>query len=139
MATKLQANWTAVGWNSVVFTKVDGLSFDYGGSLEEYSGDLDRFPTVLTNLMSRPTAKLDCSDVGAMMLLTVGVASTLAATHKDAKIVSGGDVVYAMANAVLANVSAQGDHAKYGSASASFQAFSSDGTTNPLTLTYTGG
>ncbi len=140
-ATKMQANWSPVAWNSNTFTKVDSVTFDDEGQIEEYAGDADQYATVMCALMNKVTASLKSSDPGNVMLLKadIGLSSSLTATHKDAKLAVGGDVAYTLANAVLRKVATEGQHGKYGTATADFLAFSSDGTTNPLSLTYTGG
>ena len=140
-ATKAQANWGTVAWNSITFTKVDSMTFSVDGKIEEYAGDLDEYATLMVALMTSVHATLKSTDPGNIMMLKadIGTGASLTATHKDAKLDTSGDIAYTLANAVLEKTDTEGSHAKYGTASASWRAFSSDGTTNPLTLTYTGG
>jgi hypothetical protein len=134
-ATKLQANWTSVSHGGTAITRVQNVSFSQGGSLASYDADGDRFPTVIVNLLSKPKATLVSGDPAALMAISPGTVAAFSATHKDAKVAAGGDILYVLANAVAENVDTSGAHAQFGSASISFQAFSSDGTTNPLSFT----
>jgi hypothetical protein len=135
-ATNLQANWSPVSWNSVTFTKVQDCSFDWGGSLDAYSGDADRFDTVLTAFMTRPTGSITSGNTYQLMNLgPPGVAtSSLIAVHLDAKLVASFGVQYTLANATFENARSNGPHGTWGTATASFKSFSSDGTTAPLSL-----
>jgi hypothetical protein len=107
MATGLQLNWTAVGFTPsggslTTITRVTSVGIGTGGQLLPFSGDNDRFPTVI---------------------------------HKDARGATNGDIVYTLINAVVASPDANGPHGSYGSGTISWQAFSSDGSTNPLSFT----
>ena len=64
-----------------------------------------------------------------------GTSASFSATHKDAKGATGGDILYVMANAVAENVETSGSHAEFGYTTQQLLAFSSDGTTNPLSFT----
>ena len=64
-----------------------------------------------------------------------GTSASFSATHKNAMGATGGDILYVMADAVAKNVETSGSHAEFGSATMQLLAFSSDGTTNPLSFT----
>jgi hypothetical protein len=134
-ATKLQANWAAVSHGSTPITRVTSVTFAQGGSLQEFAGDTDRYPTALVNLMNKPSASVTTADIAAVMAIAPGTTAILNATHKDANLASGGDIVYALANATLETVDASGPFGAYGTATARFRAFSIDGSTNPLSFT----
>lgn len=136
-ATKLQANWTAVAFASQSITRVTSCTFAQGGQLAEFAADDDRFPTVLANLMSRPTASITSGDVGTLMAVAPGTVGTLTATHADALRASGGAVVYVLSNAVSENAQDSGPFGQFGTATLNFRAFSDDGSTNPLAFTRT--
>lgn len=133
-ATKLQANWTAVQHGSTTITRVSNVSFDYGGSISMYSGDDNVFDVVAVNLMNKPKATVTSEDPAALIGLGIGAVGTFTATHKDAKAAVGGAIVYTMLNSVVENVSAGGAHAQFGSGSLSLVAYSSDGSTPPLSI-----
>ena len=134
-ATKLQANWTGVQHGSTNITRVNSVSISAGGSLETYSGDTDVFDTVVVNLMNKPTARVVSADTATIMGFAPGTTGSFSATHKDAKKQSGGDILYVLANAVVETAETNGDHGQFGTATLSLIAYSSDGTTNPLSFT----
>lgn len=136
-ATKLQANWTAVTHGSTTITRVSAVTFSKGGSISLYSGDDNIYDVVGVNLMNKPKATVTCEDPAVLMGFGIGDTGSFTATHKDAKGAAGGAIVYTMANAIVENVDAGGQHAQFGSGSLSLVAFSSDGTTNPLSFTRT--
>jgi hypothetical protein len=134
-ATKIQANWTAVSFASTPISRVSQVSFTQGGSLAAYSADGDHFPTVVVNLMNKPRASVTSADAAALMSIAPGATGTFSATHKDARGEVGGDILYVLANAVAENAETSGAHGQFGSAKLNLMAFSTDGTTNPLSFT----
>jgi hypothetical protein len=134
-ATKLQANWSTVSHGATTITRVTSVSFNQGGSTQSYSGDTDHFPTVIVNLMSSPTASVTSADPAILMGIAPGTTATFSATHKDAKAATGGDILYTLINAVAETAQTSGSHAAFGTGSLSLKAYSSDGTTNPLSFT----
>jgi hypothetical protein len=134
-ATKLQANWSPVTHGSLTIDRVTQMSFSQGGSLQSFSADGDHYPTVVTNLMSKPTASVTSGNAAVLMGLAPGTVATLSATHKDAKGGGGGDILYVLINAVFENAQTSGAHNAFGTASGNFWSFSSDGVTNPLSFT----
>ncbi|WP_165072119.1 hypothetical protein [Paludisphaera rhizosphaerae] len=134
-ASKAQANWTAVQFNSVALTRITNVSFDKGGSLTPVQGDTDVFPTLLVSLGQNPSASVTSLDPASLMAIAPGTTGTFTATHKDAAKQTAGDIVYVMANAVAETGGTTGQNAAIGTATQSFKAYSSDGTTNPLSFT----
>lgn len=134
-ASKIQLNWTGVAHGVTSITKVSSVSFSQGGALLEFSGDTDKFSTVVVNGVAKPTATITTADIGTVMGISPGTTASLTATHKDAKLASGGDILYTLSNAVAQNVTANGPFNQFGSATATFMAYSSDGSTNPLAFT----
>jgi hypothetical protein len=140
MATGLQLNWTAVGFTPsggslTTITRVTSVGIGTGGQLLPFSGDNDRFPTVIANVMNMPGASVTTGNIAQIMALSPGTRGTFTATHKDARGATNGDIVYTLINAVVASPDANGPHGSYGSGTVSWQAFSSDGSTNPLSFT----
>jgi hypothetical protein len=86
-------------------------------------------------LMSKPRASVTSADTATLMGMAPGNTSSFSATHKDAQGITGGDILYVMANAVVENVETSGAHGQFGSATMGMVAYSSDGTTNPLSFT----
>lgn len=138
--TGLQLNWTAVGFTPsggslTTFTRVTNVAITTGGSLIPFAGDNDRFPTVLANAMNMPAVTVTTGNIGQAFGFSPGQRGTWTGTHKDARGASGGDIVYTLVNATVANNDASGPHGNYGSGNIGWQAFSSDGSTNPLSFT----
>jgi hypothetical protein len=134
-ATKLQLNWLTVAHGATAITRVTSVNFSQGGTLIEYAGDNDKFSTVIVNGVGKPTASVTSADAAVLMGIASGTTATLTATHKDAKLASGGDILYSLVNAVAQNATTTGAFNQFGSATLSFMAYSSDGSTNPLSFT----
>ena len=133
-ATALQLNWTNVSHNAVALTRVTSVMFDQGGELIEFSGDDNRYPVVLARNISRPKASITGGDVAGLMNILAGQSGTLLATQKDALGQSGGDVLWTLANAVHESSQDSGQWGQFATATASFRAYSADGSTNPLSF-----
>lgn len=138
-ATGLQLNISSatyvVGNSTTTFTKVTGANLDFGGQLLKFSGDNDRFPTVIANHMNMPRVTLTGGNVAQFAGIAAGTTGTLSFTHADAKGASGGAIVYTVSNAVAGETSANGPHSQFGTGSITFEAYSSDGSTNPVSFT----
>ena len=135
--SKANINWTAVSHGSTAITRVTAGSFGQGGSLIKFKGDVDNYPTIIAAVDNEPHASFTTADVGTLFGIVPGTTGTLIATLNDAKLVSLGAVAFAMSNAVFENADAQGQHAQFASVTGTWQAFSSDGSTNPLAFTRT--
>ncbi len=135
MPTKAQINWTGVTWNSTAITRVTNASIGQGGQLIKFKADTDLYPTIIANVNNEPHFSVTTADVGTLMGFVPGTSSTLQATLNDAKGASGGAVAFVMANAVFENADTQAAHAAFGSVSGTWQAYSTDGQTNPLSFT----
>ena len=134
-ATKVQANWANVAHANTTITRVTQVSVNQGGALVEFAADTDHYPTVLANLMSKPSMNITSADAGTLMGIAPGTVGTATATHKDIKNASGGDIIYQLSNAVSENAQTSGSFSQPGTASLNLRAYSSDGTTNPLSFT----
>ena len=134
-ATRAQINWTAVSWNSTNITRVTTASVGLGGQLIKFKGDTDLFPTIIANVNNEPHFSITSADVGTLMGFVPGASGTLDATLNDAKQAVGGAVNFAMINAVFENADTQAAHAQFGTVTGTWQAYSSDGVTNPLSFT----
>jgi hypothetical protein len=133
-ATKRNINWSSVTFASSTLTGVTNATVGQGGSLLKFKGDIDVFPTLVVMVDQEPHVSVTSADVGLVMGFTPGQTSTLTLTHKDAKTATGGDVIFTMINAVFENADDSGAHAQVGSVTATWQGYSSDGQTNPLSF-----
>ena len=138
-ATKTQINWTAVSWNSTLITRVTAGMFGRGGRLIKFKGDTDIYPSVVANVDNEPHASFTTADVGTIMGFIPGTGETgglgLAATLNDANAQVGGAVNFTLANAVFENADTNAQHAQFATVTGTWQAYASDGQTNPLTFT----
>jgi hypothetical protein len=133
-ATKLQMNWSAVSFAATPITKVNSVQVSNGGSLESYSADADQYPTVILHSMSKPRVSLTSGDIGNLRGFAEGATGTFLATHKDAKLQTGGDLLYTVINAVIENIEGSGSHAQIGSGTMTMLAYSADGITPPISI-----
>jgi hypothetical protein len=134
-ATRAQINWASVTFGSTAITRITAGGFGQGGKLIRFKGDTDVYSTVIANVTNEPSATFMTADVGTMMGIAPGTTNTLTATLNDAKGATGGAVVFAMINAVFENADTKAQHAQFGTVTGTWQAFSSDGLTNPLSFT----
>ena len=138
--TKAQLNWTSVSFTPAngsltSITRVTAAMFGQGGQLITFKGDTDAYPTIIAAPTTAPHCSITTADVGTMMGFTPGTGGAIAATLEDAKGATGGAVVFALANAVFENADTQAQHAQFGTVTGTWQAYSTDGSTNPLSFT----
>lgn len=133
-ATRAQLNWANVSFGSTSITRVTNGSFSQGGKLLKFSGDTDVFTTIIANVSNEPSASFTTADVGTIMGIAPGTTNTLSATLNDAKGATGGAVVFTLINAVFENADTTAAHAQLGSVIGTWQAYSSDGVTSPLSF-----
>jgi hypothetical protein len=139
--SKLQANWSSVSFlptnpsaSSIPFDGVTNVKIDLGGDVMTFKADADIFDIMCASLTRKPTCSIALADYYAMMSLISGVIGTLAATHNDARLATGGAIVYTITSAVFENCSASGDHAAWGAGAANFKTVTTDGMTPPVGL-----
>lgn len=133
--TDRQMNWTAVSHATVPITGVTSVRFSQGGKLTVASADADKFPTLAVAAMNNPVASVDVINPAAVMAIAPGTSGPFTATHNDAKMATGGGVVYVLDPAVAENADTAGTHAAIGTGSINFVGISADGSTNPLSFT----
>lgn len=134
-ASKHQMNWTSVSFAANPITRVTQVRFSQGGKVVTAAADDDQGPSLAVVPSQQPTATVDSYDVAVLMGIAPGTTGAFAATHKDAKKASGGDILYELDPAVAENADAGGSYAQFGSASINFVGIFSDGETNPLSFT----
>ena len=133
-ATKVNVNWAAVSFGTTSITRVTSAMFGMGGSLLKFKGDTDLYPTVIANVNNEPHASVTTADVGTIFGFAPGNTGTLIGTLNDAKGAASGAVDFTLVNAVFENADAQGQHAQWGTVTGTWQAYSSDGSTPPLSI-----
>lgn len=131
-ATGVQMNWTSVSYASTSITRVTSITFDAGGEIEEFEGDNNIYPVVIARKIFRPSCNIVSGD--AASLFGLGGPGTILATQPDAFGATGGAINWSMLNAVHVNTTDSGSWGTMATATATFRAYSSDGTTPPLTI-----
>jgi hypothetical protein len=134
-ATKAQINWASVTHGSTAITRITAGGFGQGGKLLRFKGDTDIYSTIIANVNNEPHAAFTTADVGTVMGIVPGTTNTLSATLNDARSATGGAVIFTMINAVFENADTSAQHGQFGTVTGTWQAFSSDGVTNPLSFT----
>jgi hypothetical protein len=141
--TTLYMNWTQVqftptGGSALVINRVSNVEINPGGQLHAYSGDANRYKVAVFNYMNEPHLTVHSENIGVLTSLSPGAVGAVQAVLNDPKngdSAGSGAIKYVLANAVLENNPTGGRHMQYATGSASFRAFSSDGTTSPLSAT----
>lgn len=140
-ATGRQMNWTAVSFGSspspTAINGVNEVRVDPGGALKTYSGDTDKFPTTIVSDTQNPKVTVTTANVAIAQGFNCGTIGTVSATFQDAKLATGGAIVYTASNAVVENSEGGGAHQEFGEATISFLCYSSDGVTSPIAFTRT--
>jgi hypothetical protein len=133
-ASNLQLNWSSVEYASTPLVRVTSVTFSLGGELIEFAGDNNRYPVIIANSFNRPRCSITSGDVAGLMLLQPGSSGTITATQADALAATGGAINWQMSNAVHQNTDDTGRWGHFATATATFRAYSTDGTTPPLSI-----
>ena len=140
ISTKRQMNWTGVsftpvGGTTTTLTGVTSVRIENGGSLAKFSGDGDRYATTIVTDLAELSVTVQAADLADLRANPVGTVGTFTATHNDARNGTGsGAITYTVSNAVIAADAVQGAHRQFGQGVLTLVAYSSDGTTNPLSM-----
>src|SRR5262245_14722150 len=134
-ATKLQANWDVVKHGTTVIQRVTSVNFTLTGTATKFAGDTARFETHAAVLMTRVTASVVSADIATLIGIVPGTMAAFLATHKDANLAAGGDILYTLSNAIWESCNATGAFGAFGSATGNMSGLSPDGQTNPLAFT----
>lgn len=138
-ATGLQVNWS-----NVAFTPAAGVALPIDRVTQvavanrpeniRFKGDAATYDQVIVNVNNTPSVTVTSGNIGALLALPVNTTGTWTGTHLDARGETGGDIVYEM-DCLCAGVETTGAHGAFGSGTATFEGFSSDGVTSPLAFT----
>ncbi len=139
-ATNRFMNWSGVSFTPVNgsatnITGVTSVTVESGGSMARFAGDGDRYVTTMVNDFNDPVLTVHAADLGSLQANPVGTVGTFIATHNDAKNGSGaGAVTYTVSNAVIAACQVHGGHRQFGQGTLTIGTYSSDGVTNPISI-----
>lgn len=134
----LDVSFTPVGGSASPFIRQTRADIDGGVSNISFKGDGDLFPTMETNVSQVPSITLAGGNIKQILGVQAGQIGTLMLTIPDARNGTqpgGGGMLLTLSNAIVADKSASAPHAQFASGSTTFSSFSSDGVTNPLSMT----
>src|SRR5207253_794461 len=104
-ATKRYMNWSGVsftpnGGTATTITGVTSIAIDPGGNLVKFSGDGDRYNTMVVNDHNDPVITIQAADLAAIRANPPGTIGTFTATLQDARNGTGtGAITFTLANA----------------------------------------
>ena len=141
--TNLFINWSTVGYTPsggslASLNKVTSVKPSRNGQMEGFKGDVDQFFRVIAVPSQTRTIEVTTGDVKAALAIAIGSHGAFSAIFADAingTTVGGGGITIALTNCVVTGNTAQGEHAKFGEATITFEGYASDGITDPLTVT----
>lgn len=135
-------NCTSVGFTPTSgslgsLTGITSVTVSKNATNVAFSGDNDRFSTFRANVMQDPSVSFQGGNVVALFALVAGVYGTVVWTICDAKNGTGsGSATFTLINAMVDDSQFSGQHAQFMGGSLTFQSYSSDGSTNPLSYVF---
>ncbi len=129
--------WTPQSSSRSVINHITQSAVDRAIRNIAFSGDGDVFPSFRTNVAGDPSVSFQGGNVGRFLAIAQGQKGTVDWTIGDAA--NGahvGAIKYTLINALLGSNSSSQANQQFGGATATFESFSSDGVTNPLSYTY---
>lgn len=128
-------SFTPSGGSTTTFTGNFSVDVMLNDQLVEFTGDAARFATLLASVKGTRGLKLSGYDVGKYISLMGPGPGTLVVIVNDALNGTGaGALTYTLANAMRGDFSASHRNQSADSASVTYTAFSSNGSTDPLTV-----
>lgn len=137
--TGLQVNWDAVrftptGGTAIPIKRITNIAVGNRPENIRFKGDVAVHDQVIVNVNNAQSMTITSGDVATVMGLPINAVGVLTATHKDARGQSGGDIVYEL-DCFCGGGESSGAHAQFGTGTATFEGFSTDGVTSPLAFT----
>lgn len=125
------ANPKSVTWSGKTFPECTAVSWSHAGAAVPVGGDGDTYPTAIVPGMAAVNVTVSCNDVDTGTgAATLYVDTALSITFEIAQSTSA---TLSIANAMYVGDGGSAGYGAPGTTTYSFQAFSSDGTTNPIT------
>lgn len=130
--------WTPPVGSPVTFTGVIGVKPIINDQLVEFTGDAATFATLLARVKGSRGIQLSGNDVSKFLRSFPSGPGTVAVTIADAVNTAGGAgsgaLTYTLVNAMRQEASANHQNQSADSASVTYMGYSSDGSTDPLTI-----
>lgn len=134
MPTNVLINWTGVSFAGVPISRVTSMTFEQGGEVVDFLGDLDIYPSVSISPAVRPRASVTSAAAGILGSFSPGAVGTLVGTLVDAKLAIGGSLLFTLSPAIFETSSVSGQHAQFAGATATWKSYSVDVVTNPYSV-----
>lgn len=132
--------FTPTGGSNIPLKGVTNVTENYNAQEVRGSGDGDFYDTFAGVVSANPSISLEMLNQAALDNITIapGAVGTLVYTLNDARngsTAAGGALIYTLINAVYQGQAKTNGHRALGTASPTFNSFSTDGTTNPQSVT----
>lgn len=140
--TGLFMNWSGVtftptGGTAINILRVTSVKYNNDSEQERFKGDIARFNQAIAVVNNSRMVDVTTGDVGAAAVLVTGTKGSLAAQFLDLEngiISTGGGLSLTLSPCKLIKNPFEGDHAKYGTTTLSFEGYAIDGVTDPLVI-----
>lgn len=134
-----------LNWSSVTVTPGTGMAISLANILEvdpgidatqlPFYGDARAFAVALAQVMERRTMTITGGDVWKLLSIPKGTPCTIVAVLNDlTNGASTGAITFTLANAFRKSIDHDAKNNQYATASVMFEAISTDGTTDPLSV-----
>lgn len=134
----VNVGFTPTGGTRSVLNRITKSDIDGGIENVKFAGDGDAYNTFNGNVMQDPSVTFAGGNISGILASIAGAVGSLDWTWPDAQNgigVGSGAIHWVLSNAVVSAKSASNTHAAIATGSITFDAFSTDGTTNPLAFT----
>lgn len=128
--------WTPSGGSVVNLTEITEADVDRGGEMKPWYADGATFAKAMKQVRLTRSLTLMGGNLAQLSAIPSNTPGTLVVVINDLNNgTSTGAMTLTLSNAVLANNPFKGQQSEYGTGSITFNAFSTDGTTDPLVIT----
>ena len=126
---------TPSGGTLTAYNEITGYQVHRGKKQLMAFGDAKLYPTLIVNVENSRTITIVGGDVSKLLQLGADTVFTVVLILNDAKNGSGsGALTVTLVDATIAEDSHSGQNNEFGQSSVTFVAYSTDGTTDPLTV-----
>ena len=141
--TNLYMNWsgttiTPAGGSTINIPEVTDMSFGRTGNLQSWKADAHMFATLCVNRGQARPCKITGGAINILATIPINTPCTIVSVLNDAKNANtgagSGALTHTLVNAVLNDNPWADSHEQWGKGDLTFSAFSTDGTTDPLTI-----
>lgn len=138
--TGLNMGWSSVtitpdGGSAITITEITDVNFTRSASPKKFYGDANLFSKLIVSRELSRGCRISGGEIKLLADVPQGTPCTIVAVLDDAKNGAGaGAITSTLVNAVCLNNPYSGRANEFGTGSLDFDAFSTNGTTDPLTI-----